>query len=146
MADISTPSQAESLPMFSPLRSALLSVTGSDTLPENALEASLISVAVITLVTGIFLYRASRNAKLPSAFFGVPVLGNMIEYPSNPIQYLKNAVAKYGQFFQVNMLCTNTIWLMGTEMNKLYLSEKEETWSFGGGMVRIRDLIQLLRR
>ncbi|KAF8476176.1 cytochrome P450, partial [Kalaharituber pfeilii] len=71
---------------------------------------------------------------IPSAVSGLPLIGNITEYSSNPIEYLKNAKAKYGKFFEVNMLFTNTIWLMGSDMNKLYTEKKEDVWSFGGGM------------
>lgn len=109
-----------------------------DSFSSETTKIALFTLTVLTLVTGyIFSKSVFRNGakKIPSAVAGLPLIGNMNEYFGNPIRYLLNASAKHGKFFEVNMLFTNTIWLMGTDMNKLYLEKKEDVWSFGGGMV-----------
>lgn len=112
--------------------------SSGDSFTSETTKIALAALAVLTLVTGYMVSKSRfRNGakKIPSAVFGLPLIGNMNEYFGNPIQYLVNASAKYGKFFEVNMLFINTIWLMGTDMNKLYLEKKEDVWSFGGGMV-----------
>lgn len=110
----------------------------SDAFSSQTLHTSLAILVVLSGITGYLFYSKSllsKTRRIPSAVFGLPFIGNIKEYTAQPVQYLKDARKKYGKYFEVNMLLTDTIWLMGTDMNKLYLEKKEDVWSFGGGMV-----------
>ncbi|KAI9676086.1 MAG: hypothetical protein M1817_000829 [Caeruleum heppii] len=97
---------------------------------------AIVFVGIITVVRWLSkgAGRSSASVKLPAANFGWPIVGNIWAYSADPIAYLRKATARYGNRFQVNMVFTNTIWLRGTQMNKLYLETREDTWSFGDGM------------
>lgn len=103
-------------------------------LPNIALFSSdqanvrpIIYLLALFAVLVIFFTRSSNDTsgKIPSPKYGWPVVGNITTYSKNPVAYLRKATAQYGKVFKVDMLLTKTVWLRGTELNKLYLDTRE---------------------
>lgn len=61
----------------------------------------------------------------PSVKYGYPFVGNILSYSQDPVTYLRKATAQFGRIFEVKMILTNTIWLRGNDLNKVYLDAKE---------------------
>ena len=82
------------------------------------------------LLSAIVLFaavsRLTRKAeKVPHAHDGWPIVGNILSYSRDPVSYLRKAIAKHGQIFEMNMIFTSTLWLRGTDLNKAYFETKE---------------------
>ena len=98
-------------------------------------QYSLVGLCLILLA---FVRKFFRDAtrSIPSAKEGLPFgLGNIAAYGRDPVQYARNATARYGSIFRVNQILTDTIWLRGAKMNKMYLDTKEV-----GGMLDSRKM------
>ena len=103
-------------------------------LPNWQLALAVISCGALV----IYIY-SSFTSSIPSAQAGLlPGLSNAKAYANYPINFLRASNKKHGSVFKVNMVFNTTYWLLDKQLNRSYLSMKEDIWSFSDGMVRIR--------
>ena len=99
------------------------------TFNHNLIHSTLIRCSLYAVFAGllvkIVIKITKKSKSVTSARYGWPVIGNIVGYSTNPVFYLRQAAAKYGTVFGVNMLLTNTVWLLDTSLNKIYLEAKE---------------------
>ncbi|RDH36744.1 cytochrome P450 [Aspergillus welwitschiae] len=93
---------------------------------------------IVALVAGL-LYWVRKQAsqpsrKIPQPRIGLPVVGDAQAFGKSPISYIRQATARCGPVFQINLLLTKIVMLRGAQLNRFYLDTREEVWSFGDGM------------
>lgn len=119
----------------------MLDYTDSNNLPTLIAAA----VVVITVFSFLFGRRRPRNAP-PNAHVGMPLIGNYIEFASNPVNFIAKCLDKYGPIYTVPMLHKKLTFLLGPEvstpffkLNDDYMSQPEVygfmTPVFGKGVV-----------
>lgn len=64
-----------------------------------------------------------------------PSVASALSYAENPVETIRRATEQCGNIFSLQIFTVCNIFLRGNELNKFYLDVKEDTWSFGGGMV-----------
>lgn len=101
---------------------------------------ALIAILAVCIV-GFSIYRwiQGRSATIP-AYKGegsLSFLSDAEAYAMRPIELIQKASAQCGDVFSVQVLTIYNVWLRGNILNKFYLEQKEDVWSFVGGMVRV---------
>jgi len=77
-----------------------------------------------------------KNNKIPKYHeAGRPSLAVALKYAQNPVDTIKRATEKCGNVFSLQIFTVCNVFLRGNDLNKKYLDVREDTWSFGGGMV-----------
>ena len=103
---------------------------------------ALLGLVIIAL---IFMRRRPKNAP-PTAYLGMPLVGNYIEFAKNPVDFIARCLDKFGPIYTVPMLHKNLTFLLGPEvsapffrLNDDYMSQAEVygfmTPVFGKGVV-----------
>ena len=88
-------------------------------------QICMVAVCVLLMAVVRRLLRNFSN-EIPSARVGVfGGLGNIQAYSRDPVEYVRTATKRYGALFAVHQILTDTIWLRGGKMNKIYLDTKE---------------------
>jgi hypothetical protein len=90
-------------------------------------------IAPIALLVHSLLAKKNRIPKYHEA--GRPSLAVALTYAQNPVDTIKRATEKCGNVFSLQIFTVCNIFLRGNDLNKKYLDVREDTWSFGGGMV-----------
>ncbi|KAA8649455.1 hypothetical protein EYZ11_007762 [Aspergillus tanneri] len=98
------------------------------------LTPAVVPLGVATLLAWFLIRSLLSFSKVPSVTVGIPVLGNLIQYSKDPVEFIASATRQYGQCFTVPMLLGRTVWLRSPQLNKEYLETREDVWSFGDGM------------
>lgn len=91
----------------------------------NTTQTSVLGACLILLAIIRKVFRDVTRS-IPSANVGLPLgVGNILAYGKDPVGYVRTATERYGSIFRVNQILTDTIWLRGAKMNKMYLDVKE---------------------
>lgn len=89
---------------------------------------------VVVVLVAVSRANASKKLKRPR-LGGPPLLGDAAAFANNPVAAINQSESQCGPIFAVRMLFRDNVWLRGNKLNKFYTHVKEDTWSFGGGMV-----------
>jgi hypothetical protein len=111
-----------------------LSYPGGDILSISRIVPVGLPLLLVILISFTILRRLFQRS-IPNPNFGLPIIGDASAYSNDPVSFVRDATAKIGPVFRVNMLLNSLIFLRADSMNKMYLETREEVWSFGDGMV-----------
>ncbi|KAJ9325560.1 hypothetical protein DTO027B5_6328 [Paecilomyces variotii] len=89
---------------------------------------------LLVIAISFSVLRKLFQKSIPTPKFGLPVIGDALAYGKDPITFVRDATAKVGPVFRINMLLNSIIFLRRNDLNKMYLETREDVWSFGDGM------------
>jgi len=73
------------------------------------------AVVLLVFVISSFLNKKRPGNAPPSASVGIPIIGNYIEFGSNPVNFIAECTQKFGRIFTVNMVGKHLTFLIGPE-------------------------------
>jgi hypothetical protein len=93
--------------------------------------------SLICIAVALFLYALLPSKRSIPKYHekGRPSVASALSYAQNPVDTIKRATEQCGNIFSLQIFTVCNIFLRGNELNKIYLDVREDTWSFGGGMV-----------
>ena len=85
-------------------------------------------------IAGIVLYFLFRKKKLPAnappvAHIGIPLIGNYIEFATNPVAFVAKCLEKFGEIYTVPMLHKRLTFLLGPEVSAPFYQLSDESMS-----------------
>jgi sterol 14-demethylase len=101
-------------------------------------QASLVALFVSLIVCLLWWARnqgSPSRQRIPRPRIGIPIIGDALSFVKNLSSYICQATARCGPIFQTDLLMTKIVTLRGPSLDRFYLDVREETWSFGDGMV-----------
>lgn len=113
------------------------------TIPNMAL---ITPIAVLCALIFIILWKRNRASTSIQAYKGQgspSFLSDAEAFAMRPVDLIQKATAQCGSIFSIQVLTVYNVWLQGTVMNKFYVDQREDVWSFPGGMVCIGSSIML---
>lgn len=66
----------------------------------------------------------SRSLPLPPGNFGLPLIGETIEFPRDP-DFMEKRQKKYGSMFKTRIFGANSIAIVGAEANRFILTNNQ---------------------
>lgn len=97
-----------------------------------------LALVIFTIGSIAYYVNSQLQVRIPAVQAGtLPGISNATAYGDDPITFLTESRKKHGSIFKANMIFNSTYWLLDKQLNKVYLSMKEDVWSFSDGMVRL---------
>ena len=98
------------------------------------LSRILLVGGAVALISAVFNYVRVKVPRRSGAGL-LQCLVDADDYAKNPVSMLRDAAAKCGNFFSIQVLSLYMVWMVGNEANKGFLETKEDHLSLGFGLV-----------
>lgn len=92
----------------------------------------ILAVCAVLLIAAFLLFSRLKKRPSnspPSAYVGIPILGNYIEFAKNPINFIEICRKKYGSIYTVPMLHKKLTFLVGPEVSAPFFKLGDEFMS-----------------
>lgn len=81
----------------------------------------MLPIIIGLVFAGLILYFLTKQKKHPDAppvaHVGIPLIGNYIEFASNPVAFVAKCLKKFGEIYTVPMLHKRLTFLLGPEVS-----------------------------
>lgn len=99
--------------------------------PDLANETLIIGAVILLFSIYLlsFLFNSRPKNAPPYAHIGIPVIGNYIEFASNPVDFIAKCQKKFGNIYTVPMMHKKLTFLLGPEVSSPFFLQKDDVMS-----------------